>query len=158
MPTRHACSADPIHTTTVSSVSAFRVTTDPDEIDFDIVHRWLSEDTYWAQGRTREVVDRAASGSVNFGMLDSDGELVGYARVVTDHATFAWLCDVYIAPSVRGSGRGVLLVDTVVSTLRPLKLKRVLLSTADAHGLYEKVGFESLATPERLMQLAPRVS
>ena len=75
-----------------------RVTTDPAEIDFGIVHRWLSEDAYWAIGRSRETLDQAAHGSLNFGVLDANDELIGYARAVTDHATFAWVCDIYVAP------------------------------------------------------------
>jgi N-acetylglutamate synthase-like GNAT family acetyltransferase len=130
-----------------------RVTTNPAEIDFDVVHRWLSEDAYWAIGRSRETVDHAARGSLNFGVLDTENKLIGYARVVTDHATFAWVCDVYVDPGARGLGIGLLLADSVVTTLRSLGLKRVLLSTLDAHGLYEKFGFESFPNPEKLMQL-----
>ncbi|OAH51925.1 GNAT family N-acetyltransferase [Microbacterium oleivorans] len=131
-----------------------RVTTDLAEIDLDVVHRWLSEDAYWALGRSRDLVDRAARNSMNFGALDEDGALVGYARVVTDHTTFAWLCDVYVSPDARGRGVGQALAGTVVSTLEPLNLKRILLVTADAHGLYEKFGFELYPTPERLMHRA----
>ncbi len=130
-----------------------RVTMDPAEIDFDVVHRWLSEDAFWAIGRSRETVDQAASASINFGAVDGDGALVGYARVVTDHATFAWVCDVYVTPAARGHGIGLLLSESVVAALRPLNLKRVLLSTVDTHGLYERVGFESFPDPEKLMQL-----
>lgn len=152
-PRRRAAAARAREATTLDLVASVRVTTDPAEIDFDIVHRWLSEDTFWAIGRGRDVVERAARGSLNFGALDADGSLVGYARVVTDHATFAWLCDVYVAPAARGLGAGLLLAETVVATLRPMHLRRVLLSTLDAHGLYEKVGFEGFPEPERLMQL-----
>jgi N-acetylglutamate synthase-like GNAT family acetyltransferase len=134
-------------------MGSLRVTTDPSEIDFDLVHRWLSEDAFWAIGRSRETVDQAARASLNFGAIDADGRLVGYARVVTDRATFAWLCDVYVAPAARGLGLGLLLSESVVAALRPLNLKRVLLSTVDTHGLYEKVGFETFTNPERLMQL-----
>ena len=129
------------------------MTTDPTEIDFGVVHRWLSEDAYWAKGRSREAVEQAARGSLNFGALDADGTLIGYARVVTDHVTFAWLRDVYVVPAARGLGVGLLLAERVVATLRPLNLKRVLLTTLDAHGLYERVGFESFPNPEKLMQL-----
>lgn len=138
---------------TMDRMAPVRVTTDPTEIDFEIVHRWLSEDAFWASGRSREVVDQAARGSLNFGALDAEGTLIGYARVVTDQATFAWLCDVYVEPAARGNGTGLLLAETVVATLRPMNLKRVLLSTSDAHGVYEKAGFESYPNPERLMQL-----
>ncbi|MDT3317677.1 GNAT family N-acetyltransferase [Microbacterium sp. KSW4-11] len=131
-----------------------RVTTDLAEIDLDVVHRWLSEDAYWALGRSRDLVERAAQHSLNFGALDEDGTLVGYARVVTDHTTFAWLCDVYVSPDARGRGVGKALAGAVVATLEPLKLKRILLATADAHGLYEQFGFELYPTPERLMHRA----
>ncbi|EZP26783.1 GNAT family N-acetyltransferase [Microbacterium oleivorans] len=129
-----------------------RVTTDLAEIDLDTVHRWLSEGAYWALGRSHDVVERAAQGSLNFCALDDDGTPLGYARVVTDHATFAWLCDVYVDPAARGRGVGKALAGSVVETLEPLNLKRILLVTQDAHGLYEQFGFELYPTPERLMQ------
>ncbi|WP_156759754.1 GNAT family N-acetyltransferase [Microbacterium karelineae] len=135
-------------------MASARVTTDLAEIDLDLVHRWLSEDAFWAIGRSRATVDAAARGSLNFGAIDAAENLVGYARVVTDRATFAWLCDVYVTPAARGSGTGLLLAQSVVAALRPMNLKRVLLSTVDAHGLYAKVGFDAFPTPERLMQLA----
>ena len=85
-------------------------------------------------------------------MFDSmTGRQVAYARVVTDSVTFAWLCDVFVDPAVRGHGVGVALMDNVCSLLGDLNLKRVVLVTGDAHGLYEKFGFESLAQPEKWM-------
>lgn len=134
-------------------MTAVRVTTERDEIDLDVVHRWLSEDAYWALGRSRELVERAARASLNFGALDADGALVGYARVVTDRTTFAWVCDVFVAPSARGAGVGTLLAETIVETVRPWRLKRTMLATADAHGVYEKVGFVPLPNPEWMMVL-----
>lgn len=134
-------------------MTAARVTTQLDEIDLDVVHRWLSEEAYWALGRSREVVERAARASVNVGALDAEGRLVGYARVVTDRATFAWVCDVFVTPSARGAGVGTLLAETIVDTVRTWGLKRTMLATADAHGVYEKVGFRPLPHPERMMVL-----
>jgi N-acetylglutamate synthase-like GNAT family acetyltransferase len=139
---------------TVEVVETTHITTDLSEIDLDLVHRWLSTDAFWAIGRSRETVDRAARASLNFGVLNRDRQLVGYARVVTDHATFAWLCDVYVDRSARGSGLGLALARAVVDELRPLNLTRVFLSTRDAHKLYEKVGFETIPHPDKLMQLA----
>ncbi|MGT2427420.1 GNAT family N-acetyltransferase [Amnibacterium kyonggiense] len=138
-----------------ADASDFLVTTDLREIDLDTVHRWLSTDAFWALGRPRQTVQQAAEASMNFGVLDRDQTLVGYARVVTDSATFAWLCDVYVEPGSRGNGLGLLLATAVVDALRPLSLKRVLLSTLDAHGLYERVGFTTIPDPKKLMVLAP---
>lgn len=134
-------------------MTGVRVTTELDEIDLDLVHRWLSEEAYWALGRSRELVERAARASLNFGALDAEGALVGYARVVTDAATFAWVRDVFVAPSARGAGVGTLLAETIAATVRPWGLKRTMLATADAHGVYAKVGFVPLPNPERMMIL-----
>lgn len=129
------------------------ITTDLERIDLDRVHQWLSTDAFWAIGRSRETVQRAAEGSLNFGALDGNGQLHGYARVVTDRATFAWLCDVYVDRDSRGLGLGILLARAVVDALEPMGLKRVMLSTLDAHGLYEKVGFVPFPDPQKLMLL-----
>jgi GNAT superfamily N-acetyltransferase len=128
-----------------------RVSADPSLLDVPRIHRWLSEDAYWSLGRTREVVERSIEHSLNFGAYADSGEQVGYARVVTDHATFAWLCDVYVDPSSRGAGVGTALLDAVTAQLAPLGLSRTLLATADAHSLYERYGFKPLAHPSRFM-------
>lgn len=132
----------------------YEISTDPDRIDVERVHRWLSTDAYWAIGRAREKQERAIAGSLNFGVFDTaSGEQVAYARVVTDQATFAWLCDVYVDPSVRGKGMGTAMVAAVRAHLTPYGLRRVLLATADAHAVYEKVGFRPLVEPDRWMAL-----
>ena len=131
----------------------YTVDTDLSRIDLSQVHHWLSTDAFWALGRSEETVQRAADGSLNFGVYNGAGELCGYARVVTDHATFAWLCDVYIDRKFRGRGLGRLLAQAVVDTLSPMQLKRVLLSTLDTHGLYEQVGFVPFPDPQKLMIL-----
>ncbi|MGW6728920.1 GNAT family N-acetyltransferase [Nocardia sp. NPDC055029] len=128
-------------------------------IDAARVHTWLSTDSYWAMGRTRELQDRAIAESLNFGVYDSvSGEQVAYARVVTDRATFAWLCDVYVDRAVRGKGVGVALIAAVRDHLAPYGLRRVMLATHDAHPLYEKFGFEPLADPEKWMVLGRPVN
>ena len=122
-------------------------------MDLDRIHEWLSTDAYWALGRSRERVETAARHSLNFGAFAGDGSQVGYARVVTDHATFGWLCDVYVDRDHRGRGVGQRLLAVVTQTLRPMGLQRVLLATADAHEVYGRIGFVPMPNPERLMIL-----
>ncbi len=123
-------------------VTAFEFSADPDRLDVEHVHRLLAEHSYWARGRSRAVHDAAVAGSRNYGIYDTaTGAQVAYARVVTDGATFAWLCDVIVDPAVRGRRLGVRLVEGVMADLEPLGLKRVMLKTADAHGLYRRFGF-----------------
>lgn len=130
---------------------------DPARLDRDRIHAWLSEESYWAMGRPRARQDAAIEASRNFGVYDrATGEQLGYARVVTDGATFAWLCDVFVATGARGRGIGVALVEGVVAALEPLGLRRIMLATADAHGLYEKFGFAPLAIPERYLERSAR--
>ncbi|HZG04413.1 MAG TPA: GNAT family N-acetyltransferase [Streptomyces sp.] len=132
----------------------YEISADPARLDAARVHHWLSTDAYWALGRSREKQDLAIAGSLNFGAYDTvTGEQAGYARVVTDRATFAWLCDVYVAPAARGRGLGTALVEAVRDHLKPYGLRRVMLATDDAHGLYEKVGFRTLEDPGRWMTL-----
>ncbi|WP_309650188.1 GNAT family N-acetyltransferase [Nocardioides sp.] len=126
------------------------VSTDVTRIDVDQVHRWLSEDAYWALGRPRDVVERAIAGSLNLGAY-LDGRQVGYARVVTDHATFAWLCDVYVDPDARGAGVGRALLTAVSAELTSAGVRRAMLATADAHALYREFGFEPLGETQKWM-------
>ncbi|MFJ9887295.1 GNAT family N-acetyltransferase [Streptomyces sp. NPDC091287] len=132
----------------------YEIDTDPDRIDVGLVHHWLSTDAFWALGRSRDLVERSMRGSLNFGVYGPDGAQVAYARVVTDRATFAWLCDVYVDPAHRGQGLGVRLATAVRDHLAPYELKRTLLATLDAHELYAKVGFAPVADPTMLMVLS----
>ncbi|MFJ4676557.1 MULTISPECIES: GNAT family N-acetyltransferase [unclassified Kitasatospora] len=130
------------------------LSTDPARLDREAVHRWLSEDAYWALGRPREKQERAIENSLNFGLYeDASGTQVGYARVVTDHATFAWLCDVYIDPRARGRGLGTALAAAVRDELADRGLRRLMLATRDAHEVYAKVGFAPVSVPEKWMIL-----
>ncbi len=131
----------------------YEIDTDPDRIDVGLVHHWLSTDAFWALGRSRDLVERSMRGSLNFGVYEADGAQVAYARVVTDRATFAWLCDVYVDPAHRGRGLGVRLATAVRDHLAPYGLKRTLLATLDAHELYAKVGFAPVPDPEMFMAL-----
>ena len=139
---------------TPSLPEGYEISADPGRIDRERVHHWLSTDAYWALGRTREKQDRAIEGSLNFGVYETvSGEQVAYARVITDRATFAWLCDVYVDPSVRGKSVGSALVAAVRDEMRRYGVRRVLLATHDAHGVYAKLGFAQLERPEHWMAL-----
>jgi GNAT superfamily N-acetyltransferase len=141
-------------TDTPPLAEGYEISTDPRRIDAERVHGWLSTDAYWAIGRSREKQDRAIEESLNFGVYETvSGEQAAYARLVTDRATFAWLCDVYVDPSVRGKGIGTALVGTVREHLRPYGIRRILLATQDAHGVYEKLGFAPLEKPDQWMAL-----
>lgn len=132
--------------------SAYRFSARLTDMDREQVHRWLSEQSYWAKGRPRSAQDAAMDSSRNYGVFDrATGRQVAYARVVTDAVTFAWLCDVFVEASVRGQGVGKDLMAGVIADLEPLGLRRVLLATADAHGLYEHFGFGPLDDPSRFM-------
>lgn len=138
----------------LDALDGYEISTDPARLDAETIHRWLSEDAYWALGRSREKQDRSIANSLNFGAYSSgSGVQVGYARIVTDYATFAWLCDVYVDPAARGKGLGTALAAAVRDHLAPYNLRRVLLATADAHEVYAKVGFAPLAQPEKWMAL-----
>jgi GNAT superfamily N-acetyltransferase len=143
-----------VNTESLDAPGGYEISTDPARLDAALIHRWLSQDAYWALGRSRANQDRAIAGSLNFGAYRAgSGVQVGYTRVVTDYATFGWLCDVYIDPAVRGQGLGTALVTAARDHLAPYGLRRILLATADAHGVYAKLGFTPLAAPEKWMAL-----
>lgn len=126
------------------------VEVDPPDLDLARVHHWLSTDAYWSLGRTRDQVERAAAGSVNL-VAHVDGAMVGYARLVTDRALFAWLCDVYVAPAARGGGVGQALVARSTALTDGWGVTRTLLKTGDAHALYAQHGFGVVGDPELWM-------
>ncbi len=135
----------------------FRISTDKSELDILLIHRWLNTVSYWAQGRSLETVQLSIEHSLCFGVYEAERQ-IGFARVVTDTATFAWLCDVFIVEEYRGRGLGKWLIETIAAQplLQPLLF---LLATRDAHGLYQRYGdFEPLQNSERWMvhrRLAP---
>ncbi|TFB58304.1 N-acetyltransferase [Cryobacterium sp. TMT1-62] len=133
--------------------SNYRFSADVADIDRDQVHRWISEQSYCAPRRSRARQDAAIDGSRNFGVYDTESnKQVAYARVITDGVTFAWLCDVFVDPQVRGRGIGAVLIKGVLEEFEPLGLRRIALSTNDAHGLYSKSGFTALGIPETWME------
>jgi GNAT superfamily N-acetyltransferase len=130
----------------------FELSTDPGRLDRAWVHRYLSEDSYWARGRARTTQDRAIDGSTSFGIYRAgSGAQVGYARLVTDGATFGWLCDVFVDASTRGAGLGKALVAAVTAHADDLGLGKVMLGTGDAHDLYASFGWQPLAEPATWM-------
>lgn len=132
----------------------YEISVDPARVDVERVHRWLSTDAYWAVDRPRAKFEDVIAHSLNFGVYDAtSGEQVAYARVVTDQGLFAWLCDVYVDRSARGTGVGTAMVREVRDHLGALGVHRILLATHDAHGVYEKIGFRPLAKPGQWMAL-----
>jgi GNAT superfamily N-acetyltransferase len=131
--------------------SGYTLSTDKGRLDVARIHKTLSQRAYWAQGRPEEVVRRSIEHSLCFGIYDGVG-LAAFARVVTDYATFAWLCDVFVMEAHRGRGLGKWLVEAAVSHPDLQGLGLFLLATRDAHELYRRYGgFEAVASPERWM-------
>lgn len=127
------------------------ITTERARIDVDRVHGFLCNESYWAKGISRAVVERSIEHSLPFAAYDG-GELVAFARVVTDYAVFAYLADVFVVPAHRGRGISQQLMTAIRSHPRLQGLRRWSLVTRDAHGLYEQFGFRPLAAPERHME------
>jgi GNAT superfamily N-acetyltransferase len=134
------------------SAAAIRVSTDKEQLDLPMIHRFLSEETYWAKGIPLSIMRKAIESSLCFGLFQRDMQ-VGFARVVTDYATFGYLCDVFVLEPYRGNGLGRVLMEHVMAHPALASLRRIVLVTGDAHFLYEKVGFRRLAKPERYMEL-----
>jgi GNAT superfamily N-acetyltransferase len=128
-----------------------RISTDPAELDRDWIFHALSERAYWALGRTRERMDAAIAGSLCYS-AHRNGRQIGFTRVITDGATFAWVCDVFVDEEERGRGVGSRLIAAVVADPRLAGLRRIVLATRDAHEVYRRFGFEPLAAPERWME------
>ncbi|MEV4515999.1 GNAT family N-acetyltransferase [Dactylosporangium sp. NPDC049525] len=137
------------------SRDGYVLTTDPARVDVDLVHRWLSEESYWAAGRAHDVVARSITGSLPYAVWHDDTQ-VAFARAVTDGATFAWICDVFVAADHRGRGLGQWLVDSIVADLSAAGLQRFLLATRDAHEVYRRSGFGPLAGAGRFMEIDRR--
>jgi GNAT superfamily N-acetyltransferase len=137
----------------------YLISTDPARVDLVEVHRFLSEDSYWAQGRPFEVQRRAIEHSaLVVGAYTAAGEQVGFARMVTDLATWAWLCDVYVLPDHQGGGLGTVMVGTIVEHPDVVAIRRQFLATRDAHELYAKFGYRPLDDPSIWMVRLPDAS
>lgn len=129
----------------------YEITTDQARIDVDAVHAYLSEASYWAKGIPREVVERSIRHSLSFALLCGD-ELAGFARVTSDRATVAYLGDVFILPAHRGKGLSKWLMECIGNHPELQGLRRWMLATSDAHGLYTQYGFTPLKAPQRWME------
>ena len=128
------------------------ISTDRSRLDPAALHHYLSEDSYWAKGRSLDLQQMAIDNSpLVIGAYASDGLQVGFARMVTDLATFAWLCDVFVLPGHQGGGLGKAMVGAIVTHPAVAGIRFQLLATADAHKLYSKVGYTALDEPGRWM-------
>ncbi|NCC25714.1 MAG: N-acetyltransferase [Deltaproteobacteria bacterium] len=133
-------------------MQGYRISTNPDDLDFEAIYSFISQ-SYWAVGIPRATLFKAIANSLCFGVYKETGEQVGFARVITDKATFAYLGDVFIVESSRGLGLGKWLVEAIVSHPELQGLRRMVLATRDAHGLYARYGFTAIEHPEMLMQI-----
>jgi GNAT superfamily N-acetyltransferase len=134
----------------------YRLSEDPAELDMDRIARWLGEESYWAKGRPREVIERSFATSSACGVFsDVDGQ-VAVARLVSDGETFAWLCDVYVDAAHRGRGIGDGLARWAVEWAERHEVPRVLLATRDAHEVYRRAGFTPLADTGIWMEIDRR--
>ncbi|MHB8632051.1 MAG: GNAT family N-acetyltransferase [Candidatus Limnocylindria bacterium] len=124
----------------------FTISTDRAHLDREVVWRFLHDEAYWSKGIPRELFERSVERSLSFGLFAGDagggGAQIGFARVVTDGATFAWLCDVFVLPAYRGRGLATWLIETVVGHPDLQVQRGFVLATRDAHGLYAKFGWQ----------------
>jgi GNAT superfamily N-acetyltransferase len=130
----------------------FLISTSREKLDLDVVHGFLTN-CYWAKGISREIVERSISGALCFGIYDAAGAQLGFARVISDFATIAYIGDVFILESHRGLGLGKWLMECIMQHLALQNLRRWILTTRDAHGLYAEFGFKSVKSPERFMEI-----
>jgi len=130
----------------------YTISTDKSRLDFEPIYRYLNEESYWSKGISREILKRAIEHSMCFGIYHQD-EQAGFARVITDQATYAYLCDVFILRAHRGAGLSQWLIHTIKVHPDLQGLRRWSLATADAHGLYSQFGFTVVGQPERWMEI-----
>ena len=136
----------------------FTITTDKEKFDIDLIHSFLTQ-SYWAEGISKEIVQRSIDGALCFAVVDNDnadlpaGRQVGFARMITDKATFAYLADVFIIEEYRGLGLSKWLMEVIMSHPDLQGLRRMMLATRDAHSLYKKFGFTPLNNTDRWMQI-----
>jgi GNAT superfamily N-acetyltransferase len=130
----------------------FIISDEKEKLNAEYIHDYLSNRSYWAENIPLETVKRSIDGSICFGMYD-DGKQIGFARVVTDKATFGYLADVFIDEDFRAQGLSKWLMEIIMAYPELQGLRRWMLGTKDAHSLYEKFGFEPLENPKRIMHI-----
>ncbi len=130
----------------------YRISLDPTELQFDVIHGYLSR-SYWSPGIPRDVVEKAARHSLCVGVYGPDGVQVGFARLITDHTTFGYLADVFVLEEHRGRGLSKAMVEALMALPEVQGMRRLMLATRDAHGLYEKLGWTRVTDPAPLMQI-----
>ena len=133
------------------ALSGYTLSDDPARLDLEAMHAFLRE-AYWSRGLPRAVLERAVAGSLCIGAYEARGAQVGFARFVTDYATFCYVCDVYVLDAHRGKGIARAMLDLALAHPRMQGLRRWMLVTRDAHALYEGCGFTPLAHPERHLE------
>jgi GNAT superfamily N-acetyltransferase len=129
----------------------FTISDDRERLDLKVIQKFLSTESYWATGRSVETVQRSIDNSLSFGVYRADQQ-IGFARVVTDYATFAWLADVFVLEDSRGRGLAKWLIEAIISHPQLQGFRRWVLATKDAHELYRRYGFRELHRPERWME------
>lgn len=139
-------------TTTSVQEGEYLISTDKSKLDISVIHGFLANESYWAQNIPVSVVERSLAGSLCFGVYHQDKQ-VGFARLITDCTTFAYLADVFIAQEYRGKGLSKFLMRTIIAHPDLQGLRRWMLVTSDAHELYRQFGFTEVPNPEKMMQL-----
>ncbi|MGL6259231.1 GNAT family N-acetyltransferase [Vibrio sp. WXL210] len=134
-------------------MNGYHISTNPDLLNSDLIHHYLSEKSYWARGMSKEKLLVALKHSLCFGVYDCEGQLVAFGRTITDKATFAYLSDVFVVEEYQGQGLGGWLIEIIVNHPDLQGLRRMMLATKDAHSLYEKFGFELIKDETMLMQI-----
>ena len=129
----------------------FEIDTNRNRLDVDLIHAFLNEKSYWANGRSKKTIERSIRNSVSFGIY-TGGRQIGFGRVITDFATFAWIADVFVIEEYRGKGLSKWLMEVMLNHPKLQGFRRWVLATKDAHDLYRRYGFQELKRPERWME------
>lgn len=139
-----------------SMSNTFYISTDKSKLHVDLIVDFLNNQSYWAKNRNKAIIEKSIQNSLCFAIFTGDNEQVGFARVITDFAVFAWVLDVFVLENYRGQGLGKLLMQYITSYKELQEVKRWGLATNDAHGLYQQFGFTALTKPELMMEKVTR--